>query len=84
MGCEIDGFGSVHPLCGMAKQNRHAEKASQQLEVGGRKMRTNNPAHVRKAVKVDGKRVQHEQGRLTELSDERGAAFAAVRLKGIS
>ena len=84
MGCEIDGIGFVHPFHGMAKQNRYAEKASQQLEVAGRKLRTDNPDLVREIVRVAEKRAQREQRRLTELSDERGAVFAAIRLKGIS
>ena len=42
MSCEIDGFGFVHPLRGMAKRNRYANLAVNQLEVSGRTRRSND------------------------------------------
>lgn len=42
MSCEIDGFGFVHPLRGMAKRNRYASLAATQFEVNGRTRRSNH------------------------------------------
>ena len=50
----------------MAKPNLYAEKASQQLEVVGRKLRTNNPDFVREILRVTEKRAQREQRRLND------------------
>ena len=50
----------------MAKQNLYAEKASQQLEVAGPKLRTNNPDFVREILRVTEKRAQREQRRLND------------------
>ena len=68
----------------MAKQNRFADKAAKQVEVAGRKLRTNNPEHVRNMVDAAEQRVEREQRLLTEFSDIRGATWAAIRLKGLS
>ena len=45
--CEIDGFGFVHPLRGMAKKNRYADLAASQFEVSGRTRRSNDPEFCR-------------------------------------
>ena len=55
MGLAIDGIGSVHPLRGMAKQNRYADKAQNQAEIGGRVIRQPSGGnHLRKlAARID-------------------------------
>ena len=42
MSCEIDGFGFVHPLRGMARRNRYANVAATQFEKNGRTRRSND------------------------------------------
>ena len=77
-------LGSVHPLRGMAKQNRYADKAAQQLEVAGRKLRTFSPAHVRKMMAIAEERERQSPGFNDKLQDRgafKGATFEAIRLK---
>ena len=42
MSCEIDGFGFVHPLRGMAKRNRYANLAATKFEKNGRTRRSSD------------------------------------------
>ncbi len=71
----------------MAKQNRYANKAAQQIEVAGRTLRTATPEHVRTMLELAEQRKLTEPGfveRFQDRSAYKGAAFEAIRLKGIS
>ena len=71
----------------MAKQNRYANKAAQHIEVAGRTLRTNSPEHVRMMLELAEQRKLIEPGFVERIQDRgayKGAAFEAIRLKGIS
>lgn len=78
-------LGSVHPpLRGMAKQNRYAGKASRQVEVAGRTLRTHNPDFVRELLAVNEERERQSPGITDRFQDRdayKGAVFEAIRLK---
>jgi len=83
-GCEAYGFGSVHPLRGMARPDRYAEKASQEIEVAGRKLRTSNPDHIRRMMlmfEVRSRLDPNFKPCIEDRSTWRGAAYEAIRLK---
>ena len=68
----------------MAKQNRYADKAAQQIEVAGRKLRTHSPDHVRKKVALAEERERQTPGFADKFKDRdayKGATFEAIRLK---
>jgi hypothetical protein len=85
MGLAIDGIGSVHPLRGMAKQNRYADKAQNQAEIGGRVIR----------CPLGGKGIRQLAARLDDLLAENGGqppahwqelngvVAAVIRAKGL-
>ena len=68
----------------MAKQNRYADKASQQIEVGGRKLRTFSAANIRKIMAIVEERERQSPGFNDKFQDRdafKGATFEAIRLK---
>jgi hypothetical protein len=71
----------------MAKQNRYANKAAQQIEVGGRKLRTDDPEHVRRVMEGFELRKALDPNFNPKIEDRqlfKGVVFEAIRLKGIS
>jgi hypothetical protein len=67
----------------MAKQNRFANQAAEMVEVAGRKLRTNNPEHLRMMLRLAEKRVAENPQALDHLRDLRGGVWEAMRLKGL-
>ena len=68
----------------MAKQNRYADKASQQVEVAGRTLRTRDPEHLRRMLAVAEERERQSPGFTDKFQDRdayKGATFEAIRLK---
>lgn len=67
----------------MAKQNRFANQAAEVVEVAGRKLRTNNPEHLRTMLRRAEERVAGNPQALDHLRDLRGDVWEAMRLKGL-
>lgn len=67
----------------MAKQNRFANQAAEVVEVAGRKLRTNNPEHLRKMLRLAEDRLAVDPQALGHLSDQRGGVWEALRMKGL-
>jgi hypothetical protein len=67
----------------MAKQNRFANQAAEVVEVAGRKLRTNNPEHLRTMLRLAEKRLAEDPRALDHLRDMRGGVWEAMRLKGL-
>ena len=85
MGLAIDGIGSVHPLRGMAKQNRYADKAQNQAEIGGRTIRRpSNAASLRwLAARADEYLAKNGGQPSPHWQLHTGAAAAVIRAKGL-
>lgn len=81
----IDGIGSVHPLRGMAKQNRYADKAQNQAEIGGRVIR--QPAGAdglrRLAARVDELLVENGGQSPAHWDGLTGIPASVIRAKGL-
>ncbi|QCH14369.1 hypothetical protein CB0101_04995 [Synechococcus sp. CB0101] len=67
----------------MAKQNRFANQTAEVVEVAGRKLRTNDPAHLRKMVRRAEEQLAEDPQALDHLRDMRGGVWGAMRLKGL-
>ncbi len=67
----------------MAKQNRFANQAAEVVEVAGRKLRTKNPEHLRKMLRLSEERLAVDPQALDHLRDLRGGVWEALRLKGL-
>ena len=68
----------------MARQDRYAEKAAQEIEVAGRKLRTSNPDHVRQMMLMFEVRSRLDPNFKPCIADRRlwpGAEYEAIRLK---
>lgn len=68
----------------MAKRNRYAEKAAQQIEVAGRTLRTSSPSHVRKVMEGFELRSALDPNFKPLIEDRQtfpGVVWEAIRLK---
>ena len=85
MGSAIDGIGSVHPLRGMAKQNRYADKAQNQAEIGGRVIRrpSGGTGLRRLAARADELLAENGGQPPAHWQDLTGATAAVIRAKGL-
>ena len=85
MGLAIDGIGSVHPLRGMAKQNRYADKAQNQAEIGGRVIRrpSGGTGLRRLAARADELLAKNGGHPPAHWQDLTGATAAVIRAKGL-
>ena len=85
MGSAIDGIGSVHPLRGMAKQNRYADKAQKQAEIGGRVIRSSiSGAHLRKmAARFDEQLAENGGQPPAHWQYMTGGPAVVIRAKGL-
>ena len=85
MGLAIDGIGSVHPLRGMAKQNRYADKAQNQAEIGGRTIRRPSGGAGLRRLAASADELLAENGGQppAHWQDLTGATAAVIRAKGL-
>ena len=85
MGSAIDGIGSVHPLRGMAKQNRYADKAQKQAEIGGRVIRSRiGGVFLRRLAARADELLAKNGGQLpADWQYSTGATAAVIRAKGL-
>ena len=85
MGSAIDAIGSVHPLRGMAKQNRYADKAQKQAEIGGRVIRSRTTgAHLRQlAARADELLAENGGQPPAYWADLTGGPAVVLRAKGL-
>ena len=85
MGSAIDGIGSVHPLRGLAKQNRYADKAQKQAEIGGRVFRSRiSVAHLRRlAARAEELLAKNGGQPPANWQYLTGATAAVIRAKGL-
>ena len=85
MGLAIDGIGSVHPLRGMAKQNRYADKAQNKAEIGGRTIRRPSGGDFLRqlAARTDELLVENGGQPPAHWQDLTGATAAVIRAKGL-
>ncbi len=69
----------------MAKQNRFANQTAEVVEVAGRKLRTSDPAHLRKVLRRAEERLAVDPQALDHLRGirMRGDVWEAMRLKGL-